>query len=123
MDRKELVTKLRQSKEFRDAFLCETVKHSIATQIRQLRESRGWSQKELAEKLHTTHSAVARMESINRRGFTSIRMLLKIASVFDVALIIKFVDYVRFLEEMVFITPEGVYIPSSEESLKAIADG
>ena len=37
-------------KEFRDAYIAEDIKIGVASQIRALREARGWSQSELGQR-------------------------------------------------------------------------
>ena len=64
-----------------------------------MRVQRGWSQIDLANKLGIkTQSAVARMEDPSY-GKLSINTLLKLSSVFDVALSIRFQSFGKFMTE------------------------
>ncbi len=56
----------------------ERKKHEIAQQIYDLRTKAGLSQKELAEKVGTTQSAICRLEAADYGG-QSLRMLKRIA--------------------------------------------
>ena len=78
-----------KNKAFREAFEEESQRLRVAYQILQLRKRQKLSQKELARKLNTTQSVVARMES-GQQNFTT-ATLQKIASIFKRDLRIEFV--------------------------------
>ena len=78
-----------KNKAFREAYEKEGRCLEIAYRILQLRKKQRISQKELAIKLDTTQSVVARMES-GQQNFTT-DTLQKIASVFKCNLKIEFV--------------------------------
>jgi len=78
-----------KNKVFRKAYKEESQRLRIAYRILQLRKKQRLSQKELAHKLDTTQSAVARMET-GQQNFTT-DTLQKIASVFKRDLKIEFV--------------------------------
>jgi len=78
-----------RNKVFRKAYKEESQRLRIAYRILQLRKKQRLSQKELAHKLDTTQSAVARMET-GQQNFTT-DTLQKIASVFKRDLKIEFV--------------------------------
>jgi len=62
----------------------------IALQLIQLREKHRLTQGQLARKLHTSQQAVARLESLSYTGY-SLKVLARIADVFDKKLKIQFV--------------------------------
>ena len=62
----------------------------LAREIHELREKRGLSQRELAERLGTTQSAVARLEAGNVSP--SLPTLDKVAEALGVELVVSFVD-------------------------------
>ena len=78
-----------KNKAFRDAYREESQRLRVAYQVWQLRKRQKLSQKELARKLNTTQSVVARMES-GQQNFTT-DTLQKIASIFKRDLKIEFV--------------------------------
>ncbi len=78
-----------KNKAFRKAYKEESQRLEIAYRILQLRKQQKLSQKELAKKLHTTQSVVARMET-GRQNFTT-DTLQKVASAFKRDLKIEFV--------------------------------
>lgn len=78
-----------KNKTFREAYEKEGRCLEVAYRIIQLRKKQKISQKELAIKLDTTQSVIARMES-GQQNFTT-DTLQKIASVFKRSLKIEFV--------------------------------
>ncbi len=78
-----------KNKAFKEAYEEEGRRLEIAYRILQLRKKQRLSQKELARKLDTTQSVVARMES-GQQNFT-VDNLQKIASVFNRGLKVEFV--------------------------------
>lgn len=78
-----------KNKVFRKAYKEESQRLEIAYKILQLRKKHHLSQKELARKLDTTQSVVARIEA-GQQNFTT-DTLQKIASVFKRDLKIEFV--------------------------------
>jgi len=78
-----------KNRAFRKAYEEESQRLEIAYRILQLRKRQKLSQRELARKLRTTQSVVARMEA-GRQNFTT-DTLQKIASVFRRNLKIEFV--------------------------------
>lgn len=85
---KYLAEKLKD-KKFREAFEEEGRRLEIAYALLQMRKRQKLSQKELAKKLKTTQSVVARMEA-GQQNFT-LETLQKIASAFEYNLKIEFV--------------------------------
>jgi len=78
-----------KNKAFRKAYKEESHSLEIAYRILQLRKQQRLSQKELAQKLNTTQSVIARMEA-GQQNFTT-DTLQKIASIFNRELKIDFV--------------------------------
>lgn len=82
------------NKEFKDkesahAYVDEFLNTSIATQIKVLREQRGWTQRELASKTGMEQSRISLLENINYDKW-SIYTLKKFAETFDVTLNVSF---------------------------------
>ena len=78
-----------KNKKFREAYEEEGQRLRVAYQILQLRKKQKFSQKELARKLDTTQSVVARMETGQQNLTTD--TLQKIANAFGRELKIDFV--------------------------------
>ena len=62
--------------------------HQLGRQVRELRESRGLSQRELAERMHTTQSVIARLEAGGSKP--SMSTLERIAAALNTSVDIRF---------------------------------
>jgi transcriptional regulator with XRE-family HTH domain len=85
-----------RDKEYRDGFVADALADGLAIQIYNMRTKNDWTQAELAEKVGTKQAAVCKWE--NGDSPRSLTTLAKIASAFDVALIVKFVPFSEFLK-------------------------
>lgn len=85
---------------------------SIARQIKELRLSRDWTQDEFAEHLETKQSVISILENPLHKKFPSVRMLRRIAEVFNVALVIRFEGW---REGLAFIADAVMPISFNEE--------
>ncbi|MDD5226913.1 MAG: helix-turn-helix transcriptional regulator [Candidatus Omnitrophica bacterium] len=79
-----------RDKNFKKAFDEEDVFARLAVEIAKVREEQGISQRELAERLHTTQQTVSRLENPRNRSF-SLTTLIKLARVFHKSLEIHLV--------------------------------
>lgn len=86
-----------KDKEFRDAFVEESMTTKLALQIRALREQRGWSQAVLAEKSAMKQARISEVEDPNY-GRISVTTLRRLASAFDTALDVAFITFGDALE-------------------------
>ena len=116
--KKSLLEELK-NKKFREAYVAEHVKTSVPIQIYLLREQRHWSQNQLAERAKTSQTVISRLEDLDY-GKLSISTLLKLASAFDIALLVKFIPFTRLLEEFKNNSPEALSAKSFSEELPNI---
>ena len=79
-----------KKKEFRKQFEREEIYADLAIQIARLRQSRGYTQEDLARFLGTTQQTVSRLEDPGNNGL-SVSTLLKLAQAFHKDLRIQFV--------------------------------
>jgi len=86
----------------------------IPIQIRAMREAKGWTQTDLAEKVDTTQNAISRLES-SSYGKPNVKTLLRLAEAFDVALLVKFVPFSRFSKALAEMSEDSVVVPSFDE--------
>jgi hypothetical protein len=102
--------KLRK-KVYRRAYVEEHVRRWIASQIRAMRDhpSRQWNQGEFSRRIKKPQSVVSRLEDPSY-GKMTIQTLLEVAAAFDVALIVKFVSFCRFLRETNDLTIESMQV-------------
>jgi transcriptional regulator with XRE-family HTH domain len=84
-------------KGFRDAYLDDSLAWAIRTQIRLIREDRGWTQEELAEKSSVSYATINRLENMDAPVCVQIGTLLKLAEAFDCALIVRFEAWSEYL--------------------------
>jgi transcriptional regulator with XRE-family HTH domain len=115
-----LVGKLK-NREYRDAFVAEGVKAWVARQIRTLREQRKLSQGDLGALCDKLQSAISRLEDPDY-GQMSLQTLLELASAFDVALVVKFVDYPTFLRETKDMSTINMHVDSFSVNAFASVD-
>jgi len=105
-----------QKKEFRDAYAADHLAVGIPFQIRALRKQRGWNQAELARRWKKQQSWVSEIEREGKASYT-IATLSELAAVFDVALVVKFVPYSRFLKEYEDVSESALEAASFEDEL------
>ncbi len=101
------------NKEQRDAFVLADVDVGISFQIRAMRTQRGWTQAELAGRAGMKQSWIAKLES-PYKGF-SLQTLLKVASVFDVGLLVRFVPISELVKRELKLSPESLTPVSFDE--------
>jgi transcriptional regulator with XRE-family HTH domain len=112
---KTLWQKLRQ-KNYRDAYVAEHVRHGIAHQIRALRNQREWNQGRLSQLLGKPQSVVSRLEDPSY-GKVTVQTLLELASVFDVALQVRFISYSSFLQQTRDLTISSMKVAGFNKDL------
>lgn len=86
------IWKMMQSKLRRDAYVSAHISNTVASQILMLREAKGWTQKQLAEKCGMRQSRISTLENPNYENFEA-STLTRLASAFDVALTIRFIPF------------------------------
>jgi len=99
LSRKEKLLAELKDPNYRRGFVEGHAKDTIAFQLRMLRKARGWEQREVAEGLGNPklQPMISRYENPDY-GRYSISTLLDLASVFDVALIVRFAPFSELLE-------------------------
>ena len=111
-----LVEHLAGGKTVRGLHLANRIRILIPHQIRALRESRNWTQKELADRAGKSQAVISRLENPAYASFT-LKTLLELAEALDVALLVKYVSYNRFLNEFKNLDSESLAPVSFEEEV------
>jgi DNA-binding XRE family transcriptional regulator len=89
-DFQKQLSRLRSNKAFAVAFDKKRAEAEVAFQIRRLRESRGWSQKDLAKRVGCSQQAISAVEQIGYKSH-SLPLLRRIAQVLDAQVIVALV--------------------------------
>lgn len=93
--------------DFRQAYLADQVRTNVAFQIKALRDQRGWTQKELAEKADKPANSISRLEDPDY-GKVTLTTLLEMADAFDVGLLVQFVEHDDWLNRMEDVSPPAL---------------
>jgi transcriptional regulator with XRE-family HTH domain len=88
-----------QDKEYRQVYADGFSDSKIATQIKVLREQRGWTQQQLAEVAGMKQSRIAALEDVNYSSW-SLRTLRRLAQAFDIWLDVEFKEFRALWSEM-----------------------
>ena len=110
----DLLSKIRkdfQDKEYRHNYLDEFLNAWIATQIKVLREQRGWSQKELAQHAGMLQPRISALENVNYSSW-SVQTLRKLAEAFDLILRISFESFGDGIRDFSLFDPDHLQRPS-----------
>jgi len=108
-----LIKKL-QDKEYRDAFVSEHVDQGITFQVHAMREARKLTQAQLGKLLGMKQPQVARLEDPDYSNYT-LDTLKRVASAFDVALIVRFAPFGELVEYVENLSPEALAVPPFAE--------
>ena len=106
---KAIWRKLR-NKEYRDSFVASQISNTIAAQIFSLREARGWKQAEVAARAGMKQSRISDLEDPNYENYQT-RTLLKIASAYDVGLVVRFVPFSELAKWSANLSPKD-FLPT-----------
>ncbi len=93
---------------------------SVALQIRGLREKRGWSQEELAQRAGLHQEQISLLEMVRWKHHPQIGTLRAVAQALDVALKVQFESYGELVNE--FMGTSEVPIPLSFSNDPAFAE-
>lgn len=108
--RKQIANSLRD-KEYRDLFVSGHIHRGIAHQLRKMRDSRGWTQAELGERSGMAQEQLSRLENPDNERL-SLRTLKRLASAFDVALVVRFVPFSNLVDWATRLSESDLVFPS-----------
>src|SRR5208337_164435 len=116
-DEKGMKDSLKQAfkdKDYRHGYADEFLNASIATQIKVLREQRGWTQKELAEHAGMMQPRISVMENVNYSSW-SINILRELAEAFDLTLRVSFESFGTRLNDIEQFGRKSLERPSFDD--------
>lgn len=119
----ELRERLREEfrdKEYADAYLDDFLNAWIATQLKVIREQRGFKQEDLAELAGMKQERISVLENVNY-GAWSIKTLRRLASALDVALHVSFETVGSRIDSVVSFSRKSLERVGRIESLKVAA--
>src|SRR3984885_10594252 len=104
---------------YREAFISQEIDTGIPMQLRAMREERGWKQKYIAEKMDTKQPRFSLMEKPGYGNF-SLNTLKKLASIFNVGLIVSFVPFSEMIDFVEGFSRKRLEIPSFVDEYPAL---
>lgn len=104
-----------QSKAYRHAYVRAAISHGVSHQIRTIREGRNLTQQQLARRARMKQTIISRLEDPAYGRFT-LSTLQRIGEALDVALVVKYVTFSKFLSETADKSPKGLYVAAYEEA-------
>jgi len=108
-----------KNKEYRDAFVGSQISVGLPFQIRALREERGWKQSRLALEAGMLQPRISAMEKPGEAKF-NLETLRRIASAFDVALVVRFVPFSELIDWSNKFNPDHFHVPNFAEELEGV---
>jgi transcriptional regulator with XRE-family HTH domain len=102
------------NKQYRDAFVGSQISIGLPFQIRALREQRGWKQSRLASEAGMLQPRISAMENPGGAKF-NLETLRRLASAFDVALVVRFVPFGELVDWSERFNPDTFSIPNFED--------
>jgi transcriptional regulator with XRE-family HTH domain len=86
------------SKAYRDAYVEQSINNRLAAQIYSLRAHRDWTQADLSDRSGMAQPRISTLET--SCSGVSLNTLKRLASAFDVALVVKFVPFSELTREV-----------------------
>ena len=111
---------LLMKKTHRDSYLAKELGSLLPDQIRALRERRGWSEAELADRARLSELGLRALQTPGADHFT-VETLRRLAAAFDVALSIRFVTFGEFVDWSDRFNPDQFRVPGFDEEIAIYA--
>ena len=108
--RKQVISRI-SDKEARDFFVAAQINEGLPFQVRAMREERGWSQADLGERTNKAQATISQLENPGYGSFT-LSTLKRMASAFDVGLIVRFAPFSDLVNWSTNLSPRDLAVPS-----------
>jgi transcriptional regulator with XRE-family HTH domain len=115
--KRDILDSIKADNEYRQAWNLENVYTGLCSQIRVLREQRGWSQKELGKQARMAQERISILEDPNAETKPTLTTLLRIADAYDVGLDVRFVAFGTVLERSTKTGNRDSEVPSFGDEL------
>lgn len=113
--RKQQLNDLIRDKDFRREFVSDYVQEILAAQIKAIREHNEWTQQELGDAAEGMKQVqVSRLENPDYSSAT-INSLKRLAKAFDLGLIVRFVTFSEFVDQVATQSPARLVPPSYDD--------
>lgn len=103
------IWKKMNKKAYRDAFVSGQISNTISAQIALLREERGWTQKQLADKAGMKQPRISALEDPNWEN-CEVETLKRLASALDVGLTVRFEPFSEVVSWASNVTDEKLVV-------------
>jgi len=111
--RKRQLFKDLKNKDYRNAYVSSSVDVGVASQIRALREQREWNQSKLAKEAKMHQVRISELE--NPSHSPTLATLKKLATAFDVALIVRFLPFSDLVKWKLDMSAESLEVQSFQQ--------
>ncbi len=113
-----------EDKAYTDAFVDAEITTTVPFQLREMRKQRGWKQQDVADLIDGNQKTISDFENPNYARYT-LTSLKKLASAFDVALIVRFAPYSELIDWASTLKHERLAVPARKDDarLKAHRQG
>lgn len=108
-------------REYRAAYVEMWMRQSLAAQIRALREQRGWTQGEFAERAGKPQSVICRLEGDDH--LPSLKTLFEVATALDLPLLVEFAAWPEWLTRTRDVAPKDLQRPAFEPFSESPEEG
>lgn len=119
MNTQSLLAEELRVKQYREAFVGAQIRIGLPMQCRALRESRNWTQPQLAEAAGMSQPRISEIERPGERKL-NLETLLRLASAFDVALQVRFVPFSTLVDDDDSIDFNDFYVAPFEEDIEIL---
>lgn len=109
-------------RQYRERFAHANIAQGVAAQIRAMREANGWTQATFGNVVGMKQSAVSQLENPDY-GRASLTTLKRVASAFDVALVVRFEPFSELMKHSGSLSPTDFAVPSFDADRGFRGDG
>ncbi len=113
---RQIATSL-DDQEYSEAFISAEIATTLPFQLKAMRMQRGWTQKEVARRIGGNQKTISDFENPNYARYT-LTSLKKLASVYDVGLIVRFAPFSELVDWAATLSPEKLAVPARDKDAR-----